>query len=80
MNRWSEIWFRNRLNSTGGEHKKLNAILDVIVERYKKLEEEDQNLFKSQLTSFRNLYLFLSQIIPYQDSDLEKLYTFAVIC
>jgi type I restriction enzyme R subunit len=73
---WCEIWFRNRLNPTGGEHKKLNAILDVVVERFKALEAEDQEQFKGQLASFRNLYLFLSQVIPYQDSDLEKLYTF----
>ena len=76
INDWCEIWFRNRMNPTGGEHQKLNSILDRIVNRYKDLKEEDQALFKSQLASFRNLYLFLSQIIPYQDSDLEKLYTF----
>src|SRR5690606_22172208 len=29
-----------------------------------------------QITAYRNLYAFLSQIIPYQDSELEKLYTF----
>lgn len=74
---WCEIWFRNRLNPTGGEHKKLNALLDLAVERFKKLGEEDQNLFKGQLISFRNLYGFISQIVPYQDSDHEKLYTFA---
>lgn len=73
---WCEIWFRNRLNPTGGEHKKLNAVLDLAVERYKSLSEEDQNLFKSQLVSFRNLYGFVSQIIPYQDSDHEKLYSY----
>lgn len=73
---WCEIWFRNRLNPTGGEHKKLNAVLDLAVERYKLLSEEDQNLFKSQLVSFRNLYGFVSQIIPYQDSDHEKLYSY----
>jgi type I restriction enzyme, R subunit len=73
---WCEIWFRNRLNPTGSEHKQLNSLLDVVVERFKELAEEQQELFKSQLTSFRNLYLFLSQIIPYQDSELEKLYTF----
>ena len=28
------------------------------------------------VTAFRNLYAFLSQIIPYQDSELEKFYTF----
>ena len=74
---WCEIWFRNRLNPTGGEHKKLNALLDLAVDRFIKLGEEDQNLFKSQLVSFQNLYSFISQIIPYQDSDHEKLYTYA---
>ncbi|MEM6252195.1 MAG: DEAD/DEAH box helicase family protein [Cyanobacteria bacterium P01_D01_bin.156] len=76
INDWCEVWFRNRMSPTGGEHKKLNSILDRVVNRYTALEEEEQALFKSQLVSFRNLYLFLSQVIPYQDSDLEKLYTF----
>ncbi|BBB59684.1 type I restriction endonuclease subunit R [Undibacterium sp. KW1] len=74
---WCEIWFRNRLNPTGGEHKKLNSILDLAIDRFKLLDEENQNLFKGQLVSFRNLYSFVSQIIPYQDSDHEKLYTYA---
>ena len=76
VNSWCEIWFRNRLNPTGGEHKKLNAMLDVAVKRFADLSEEDQNLFKGQLVSFRNLYSFVSQIIPYQDSDHEKLYSY----
>ncbi len=65
------------MQSTPGEHKQLNAILDQAVERFKGLDEEDQDEFKAQLVSFRNLYTFLSQIIPYQDSDLEKLYVYA---
>jgi type I restriction enzyme R subunit len=77
VNAWCEIWFRNRMNPTGGEHKQLNSLLDAVVERFKDLGEEDQNLFKGQLVSFRNLYSFVSQIIPYQDSDHEKLYTYA---
>ncbi len=76
LNAWCEIWFRNRLNPTGSEHQSLDTILGAVADRFKKLEPEDQELFRSQLVSFRNLYLFLSQIIPYQDSDLEKLYTF----
>ena len=74
---WCEIWFRNRLNPTGGEHKKLNSLIDLAVERFKTLSEEDQALFKGQLVSFRNLYGFVAQIIPYQDADHEKLYTYA---
>ncbi|MGB8247258.1 MAG: type I restriction endonuclease [Chlorobium sp.] len=73
---WCEIWFRNRMHPTGAEHKKLNSILDVVVERVTELEEEEIEQFKSQFASFRNLYAFLSQVIPYQDSELEKLYTF----
>jgi type I restriction enzyme, R subunit len=74
---FSEIWFRNRKESTPGEHKQLNAILDQAVERFNDLDEAGQDEFKVKLVSFRNLYAFLSQIIPYQDSDLEQLYTYA---
>jgi type I restriction enzyme R subunit len=55
----------------------LNALLDLAVERFNTLGEEDQNLFKGQLVSFRNLYGFVSQVVPYQDSEHEKLYTYA---
>jgi type I restriction enzyme R subunit len=77
ISQFAEIWFRNRKDSTPGEHKQLNAILDQAVERFKALDEAEQEEFKVKLVSFRNLYAFLSQIIPYQDSDLEKLYTYA---
>ena len=57
----------------------INATIDLAVERFKALrsENEDQaELWRGKLQAFRNLYSFLSQIIPYQDSDLEKLYTY----
>ncbi len=76
IDRWCEIWFRNRNNPSGSEHRQLTSILDQVVDRFTRQQKAEQELFVSQLTSFRNLYLFLSQIIPYQDSELEKLYTF----
>ena len=76
VNQWCEIWFRPKTSLTGGEHQKLNSLLDPIIDQYLNLAELDQEQFKKQLTSFRNLYLFLAQIIPYQDSDLEKLYAY----
>jgi type I restriction enzyme R subunit len=39
-------------------------------------DEEEAELWRGKLAAFRNLYAFLSQVIPYQDSDLERLYTF----
>ena len=76
VDNWCEIWFRPKTSLTGREHQKINVLLDPIVEKYKGLAEPEQEQFRNQLTSFRNLYLFLAQIIPYQDSDLEKLYAY----
>lgn len=76
INQFCEIWFRKRRTPTAGEHKQLNAILDPAKVRFTGLDEAAQDDFKSRLVAFRNLYAFLAQIIPYQDSDLEKLYTY----
>ena len=54
----------------------MNAVLDAVVERFLDCDEEKQEEFRGQLKAYRNLYAFLSQVIPYQDSDLERLYTF----
>ena len=43
---------------------------------YNGLEEEVQEEFRKTLVAFRNLYSFMSQVIPFQDSDLEKLYSY----
>ncbi|MBN1988034.1 MAG: type I restriction endonuclease subunit R [Bacteroidales bacterium] len=76
INAFCDVWFKNRQEPTPGDHKKMNSVLDMAVERFNLLEEDKQEEFKSKLVSFRNLYGFMSQIIPYQDSDLEKLYTY----
>jgi type I restriction enzyme, R subunit len=76
VNQWCEIWFRPKTSLTGKEHQKLNSLLDPIVDKYQQLIDPEKEQFKNQLTSFRNLYLFLAQIIPYQDSELEKLYAY----
>jgi type I restriction enzyme, R subunit len=57
---------------------KLNAYIDPAVDRYKALEtEEEQEEFKKGLRTWCNLYSFLSQIMPFSDSDFEKFYAFA---
>ena len=60
----------------------MNAALDPAVSRFTELqdtEEEEAELWRGKLQAFRNLYGFLSQVIPYQDSDLEKLYVSCAI-
>jgi len=76
VNALCDVWYKNVSEPTAGDHKKMNSILDVAVERFKTLTDEQKEEFKSNIVGFRNLYSFLSQVIPYQDSDLEKLYTY----
>lgn len=58
-------------------HATLNRWLDPAVERFKGLENIDaQSEFRAKLKGFLSLYAFLSQVIPYQDTALERLYTY----
>jgi type I restriction enzyme, R subunit len=73
------IYFKPKQRQSPTDHQSMNAALDPAVERFRALQTdstEEAELWRSKLTAFRNLYAFLSQIIPYQDSDLESLYIF----
>lgn len=66
-----------RRNQTSADHARMNACIDPAVRRYNELEEEEKREeFRKTLVAYRNLYAFLSQVIPFQDSDLEKLYSY----
>ena len=57
----------------------MNAALDPSVVRFKEFRQKNEGeaeLWRGKVAAFCNLYGFLSQIIPYQDSDLEHLYVF----
>jgi type I restriction enzyme R subunit len=74
---FAQVWYRGKREHSARDHKVMNAVLDAIVQRFREREEEEREEFRGQLMAYRNLYAFLSQIIPYQDSDLERLYAFA---
>lgn len=73
---FAEVWYRRKRDHTVSDHRRMNAVLDAVVQTFGEKAEAEQDAFRGQLTAFRNLYAFLSQVIPYQDSDLEKLYAF----
>lgn len=73
---FAQVWYRPKREHSGSDHKQMNAVLDAVVQRFKTQLEEKQDEFRGLLMAYRNLYAFLSQIVPYQDSDLEKLYIF----
>ncbi len=76
IRRYAEVWYKKKRNQSATDHQQLNAIVDQVVERFLEYDEDERELFRGQLTAFRSVYAFLSQIIPYQDSDLERFYTF----
>ena len=78
--RFCEIFFKPKLRQSASDHKAMNAALDPAVDRFQALhadsDEDEAELWRGKQFAFRNLYAFLSQIIPYQDTDLERLCTF----
>jgi type I restriction enzyme R subunit len=76
---FSKVFFAPKRRQSPSDHRSMNAILDQAVARFTHLQgskEEEAELWRGKLQAFRNLYSFLSQVIPYQDSDLEKLFTY----
>lgn len=77
--RFCDVYFKPKQKQSALDHQAMNAALDPAVSRYKARSEEspdEAELWRGKLQAFQNLYGFLSQVIPYQDSDLERLYVF----
>ena len=54
----------------------LHFFLKPARDRFFDLDEEEQDQFRKDLGTFLRMYDFLSQIIPYDDADLERRYVF----
>lgn len=81
------MFFKSAKSLSVKEQGKLNAYIDPAVERFKQLPKENskedvvgteitQENFKHALQSFTRLYSFLTQIMPFSDVELEKLFTY----
>jgi type I restriction enzyme R subunit len=76
VNEFCRFFFSSKKRLNPKDHSQMNSILDKGVTRFIELDDTEKEDFRSTLVSFRNLYSFLSQIIPFSDTDLEKLYTY----
>ena len=79
VERFCAIYFKPRQRHSRQDHQAMNAALDPAVSRFTTLHkenEEEAELWRGKVQAFRNLYGFLSQVVPYQDSDLERLYIY----
>ena len=79
VERFSAVYFKPKQRQSAMDHQSINAALDPAVSRFTARQndnEEEAELWRGKAQALLNLYGFLSQVIPYQDSDLERLYVF----
>lgn len=86
IDNFCNVFFKNARALSINDQGKLNAYIDPAVERYKQLPEEtqqenvvniiSQENFKHALQTFTRAYSFLTQIMPFSDVELEKLFTY----
>lgn len=60
----------------GARHAEQQRHLNPAVDRFKALDDEKKDAFRGHLGAYVKLYAFLSQVMPFTDPDLEKLYTY----
>ena len=68
---FAELWF-----ATKPKIERMHALIDPIVQIWNDTEEEDQVDFKSKARDFVKLYAFLSNLVEFNDTALEKLFVF----
>ena len=56
--------------------EQLQGVLDFTVEDWNKLEEDEQEEFRSHIQSFIRLYGYITQIVSFKDISLTKLFIF----
>src|SRR5690606_24007483 len=88
VDNFCNVYFKSTKAFSASEQKKLYAYMAPAVDRFKQLPLENtesdvigtqstQEGFKNSVQSFLRLYSFLSQIMPFSDVGLEKLYTYS---
>lgn len=87
VDNFCNVFFKSAKSLSVSEQGKLNAYVDPAVERFKALPEEaskdnvvgtevTQEDLKNTLQVFTRTYSFLTQIMPFTDIELEKLFTY----
>ena len=74
IERFAKIFYDRR-----NRQEKLFPVIDEVVTRFNDLDVSEQDKFRKLLRDYNRTYSFLSQIISFQDMELEKLYAFGKV-
>jgi len=72
VEQFAAVWFKPRRKETPTDNALMNSIVDKAVGRFADASEDGKEELRNRLEAFRRLYSFLSQVIPFGDSKLEK--------
>jgi type I restriction enzyme R subunit len=72
VNSFARVYFNPKATQD-----KLHAALAPVIERFNEMSADEKFDFRGQLSDYARLYAFLSQVLTFADSSLEKLYVFA---
>ncbi|MFO0666768.1 MAG: type I restriction endonuclease [Polyangiaceae bacterium] len=72
-----KYFYAPKAKQTVSDQAEMYRALGPAVDRFKGLDEEKQEEFRNALSGYVKLYSFLSQVMPFADEDLERLYSFA---
>ena len=74
---FAKVFYKPTEKQTVGDHAHIQRHLQPAVDRFVAIESKQQRkAFRTKLSGYVRVYAFLSQITPYTDSDLEKLYSY----
>jgi len=80
VDNFAKVFFQRNYNPNN--QKKLYAFIDPAIERFAALHNEktegefSQDDIRSAMVSFARMYGYMSQIMPFYDTELEKLYPY----
>ncbi len=72
VEQFAAVWFKPRRKEMPTDNALMNSIIDKAVGRFAEASEDGKEEFRNRLETLRRLYSFLSQVIPFGDSKLEK--------
>ena len=74
---FAQVFYKPAERQSAADHAHMQRHLQPAVDRFKAIhDDERRQAFRDKLAGYVRVYAFLSQIVPYADSDLEMLYSY----
>jgi type I restriction enzyme, R subunit len=74
---FANIFYRAPGAQKPSDHAAMQKQLQPAVDRFKSIPDEEQRReFREKLNGYTRVYAFMSQIVPYADPEMEKLYSY----